>query len=108
MSSVFLDGSSPLFLRQGLSVSLEIMDWVKQAGQQAPGMCLFPFPWCWDCKSVTMLIFLCESWGSEYRAAHQELHQLSFLLHPTFYGSSLPSSLCPLPSALVGRPAISN
>lgn len=45
MLDVFLNCSSPYLLRQGLSLSLELDNSARLAGQRAPGILLSPQHW---------------------------------------------------------------
>ena len=52
---------SPWFLRQGLSLNLELTNLAELIGQQAPGMLLSPPPQGWDSKHVPPS--MCEKGG---------------------------------------------
>lgn len=50
--SVFLSPSPSGFLMQDLSSNLEFTHSATLVGSQAPGICLSPSPWCWDCRHM--------------------------------------------------------
>lgn len=52
VSGIFLNCSPLYFLRQSLSLDLEVSDSARLVGHWAPGILLSQPPQCWDCKCV--------------------------------------------------------